>query len=255
MKKIIFIIAALAAAVGCQKSLIQQKGEGSISVSLENSPVVEVVTKAGETVSADGFNVYVSSVNGTTSHIYNGPMNLVVPVGMYSVSADNITEAQSFEGWGQVRYAGASEEKQVVAGAAPTSFDLVCTMANAAVSVVFDSSIATYFQEGFTVTAYNTEDRKLVYNASNTAGEPPVAGYFKPGTLHFAFSGNFMENAEPLVIEDTRTLRAATHLHLTFRISTQNGQAGITVDVDDSCEDLYESITVDPSEGGSFVTE
>ncbi len=247
-------MAVLAAAVGCQKSLIQ-KGEGAISVNLDNSPVVEVVTKAGETVSAEGFNVYVSSANGTTSHVYNGPLNLVVPVGLYSVSADNVTEAQAFEGWGRVRYAGASQQKQVIAGATPTEFDITCTMANTAVSVIFDSSIATYFQEGFTVTAYNTEDRKLVYNASNTAGETPVVGYFKPGDFNFVFSGKFMEDAEPLVIEDTRTIKAASHLHLTFRISTQNGTAGITVTVDDSCEDLYENITVDPSEGGSFVTE
>jgi hypothetical protein len=39
-------------------------------------------------------------------------------------------------------------------------------------------------------------------------------------------------------------------------MSQQNGAVGKPeIIVDTTCEDLYETITVDPSEGGSFVIE
>ncbi len=245
--------------ISCQKQLIVRQTEGTLSLSLDNSPIVEVVTKAGETVPADDFNVYISSDAATFSYVYkNMPPVVTVPVGTYAVSADNVTEDQSLtqpDKWGQVRYAGETQAKEVKAGNTPTEFSLTCTMANTAVSVVFGENIDKHYS-GYTVTAYTEESRKLVFDTVNTVGETPAVGYFSPSTLYYEFTGTFMEESSPMVIKGAKPLRAATHLHLTFRMSEQNGAVGkpeITVDA--TCEDLYETITVDPSEGGSFVTE
>lgn len=245
--------------ISCQKQLIVRQTEGTLSLSLDNSPIVEVVTKAGETVPADDFNVYISSDAATFSYVYkNMPPVVTVPVGTYVVSADNVTEAQSLtqpDQWGQVRYAGETQAREVKAGNTPTEFSLTCTMANTAVSVVFGENIDKHF-DNYTVTAYTVDTRKLVFDAQNTVGETPAVGYFPAQILYYEFAGNFMEEETPMVVKGSKSLRAATHLHMTFRISEQNGAVGkpeITVDA--TCEDLYETITVDPSEGGSFVTE
>ena len=146
MKKLFIITIVSLMALSCQKSLIQRETEGQLSLQLDNSPVVEMVTKAGaDEVSVDDFNVYVSSKDATFTYVYKDmPSVITVPVGFYTVSAENVTETQSLtspDKWGQVRYAGTSVEKEVSAGLNPTTFNLTCRMVNTAVSVVFGENI------------------------------------------------------------------------------------------------------------------
>lgn len=261
MKKIHIIVLLSLMAMSCQKSIIQREAEGKLSIHLENSPVVEVLTKAeGDAVSVDEFNVYVSSSNATFSYVYkNMPPVITVPVGFYTVSAENVSETASLtapDKWGQVRYAGTSESKEVVAGLNPTNFSLTCRMANTAVSVVFGENIDKHFKD-YRITAYTVDTRKLEYTPENTSGETPAVGYFSSGVaLNYVFTGTYIIDDEPMTITGSKTLQAATHLHLTFRMSEQNGALGRPeIIVDTTCDDLYETITVDPSEGGSFVIE
>jgi hypothetical protein len=261
MKKFFIITMMSFMALSCQKSLIQRQTEGQLSLQLENSPVIEMVTKAeAADVSVDDFNVYVSSKDATFTYVYRDmPSVITVPVGFYTVSAENVTETQSLtlpDKWGQVRYAGTSEEKEVAAGLNPTPFNLTCKMVNTAVSVVFGENIDKHFTD-YKITAYTVDTRKLEYTPSNTSGESSVVGYFNSGVaLNYVFSGTYIIDNEPMTITGSKMLLPATHLHLTFRMSEQNGAVGKPqIVVDATCDDVYESITVDPSEGGSFVTE
>lgn len=238
----------------CQEMLIERSNDGKLSLHLDNSPVVEVVTKAAD-VSTDDFTVYVSSEDATFTYVYKDmPEVITVPVGFYTVSAENISETVSLtkpDQWGQVRYYGITEEKEVTAGINPTQYSLTCTMANTAVSVVFGENIDKHFTD-YSVNAYTVETRKLNYLPSASK-----VGYFTPQTLYYEFTGKYMEDSEPMTITGSKALQPATHLHLTFRMSEQNGAVGKPVDiiVETTCEDLYETITVDPSDEGSFVTE
>ena len=101
------------------------------------------------------------------------------------------------------------------------------------------------------------DTRKLEYTPENTVGETPAVGYFNSGiALNYVFSGTYIIDNEPMTITGSKTLQPSTHLHLTFRMSEQNGTVGKPeIIVDTACEDLYETITVDPSQGGSFITE
>lgn len=261
MKKYFIITIMLLAAVSCQKSLIQRESEGRLSLQLENSPVVEALTKASDDqVSTDNFSVYVSSDDATFTYVYKDmPPVITVPVGTYTVSAENVTETVALTSpdmWGQVRYAGTSEAKEVVAGINPTQFSLTCKMVNTAVSVVFGENIDKHFKD-YKITAYAVDTRKLEYTPANTSGETPAVGYFTSGTaLNYVFTGIYLIGNEPMTITGSKPLQPATHLHLTFRMSEQNSTVGKPeIIVDTTCEDLYETITVDPSEGGSFVTE
>ena len=181
LRTIIFTALGLVCMVSCQEMLIERKTDGQLSLHLDNNPVLEVVTKADE-VSADDFNVYISSRDATFTYIYKDmPEVVTVPVGFYTVSAENVTEAVSLsqpDQWGQVRYYGITEEKEVTAGINPTEYSLTCTMVNTAVSVVFGENIDKHFTD-YSVNAYTVETRKLNYqpSASNV-------GYFTPQTLY-----------------------------------------------------------------------
>lgn len=258
MKKFYILVLGALMAMACQKNIIQKETEGRLSLLLENSPIVEVLTRAdGDEVSVDDFNVYVSSKDAVFTYVYKDmPSVITVPVGLYTVSAENITETQSLtlpDKWGQVRYAGTSDEKEVVAGLTPTPFSLTCKMVNTAVSVVFGENIDKHFTD-YKITAYAVDNRKLEYTPSNTSGETPAVGYFSSGVaLNYVFTGTYIIGNEPMTITGSKILQPATHLHLTFRMSQQNGAVGKPeIVVDSTCEDLYETITVDPSEGGSF---
>lgn len=251
MKKITYILVSLIALASCQKQIIERRMDGSLSLLLENSPIVEMVTKADDaTVSADDFDVFVRSEDATFSYIYKDmPAVITVPVGLYTVSAENITETESLtipDIWGQIRYAGTTQPQEVVAGLSPTQFSLTCTMANTAVSVVFDESISKHFTD-YTITVYTVESRKLVYSQANT-GENPAVGYFTPdAALNYVFSGIY--DGEPVTMTGSKTIVPASHLHLTFKMSEQNGAVfRPEILVDATCEDLYETITVDPTE-------
>lgn len=254
IRTLIFIASVFAMTVSCQETLIERRMDGHLSLKLENSPVVEVVTKADE-VSTDDFNVYVKSDDATFTYVYKDmPSVITVPVGYYTVSAENVTEAVSLsqpDQWGQVRYYGITEEKEVTSGIEPTTYSLTCTMVNTAVSVIFGENIDKHFTE-YSVTAYTDASRKLNYQPTSSN-----VGYYSSETLHYEFTGKYMEDSEPMTITGSKPLQPATHLHLTFRMSEQNGELGkpVSIIVDAKCEDLYETITVDPTEGGSFVTE
>lgn len=253
--RILFYTALIfATATSCQEKLIERVADGRISLLLDNLPAVQVVTKAGD-ISADDFTVYVSSDNATFTYVYKDMPDVVtVPVGFYTVSAENVTESVSLsqpDQWGQARYYGVTEEKEVTTDIAPTQYSLTCTMINTAVSVEFGENIDMHFSD-YSVQAYTDENRKLDYLP--TADK---AGYFSAKTLYYEFTGKYLDNSEPMTITGSKQLQPATHLHLTFRMSEQNGSMSKPVEIiiDERCDDMYETITVDPSEDGSFVTE
>ncbi len=250
-------ILILAAAASCQKHETVH-GTGTIYLSLENSPVVEVVTRASE-VDTDDFRVNVVSSANQYSYFYKDMAGgKVVPSGTYTVSAENVSADVSLtqpNAWGQPRYFGISEAKQVGGTAETTQFNITCTMVNAALSVIFDETITRNFTD-YRVSASTDEGRTLEYNASNTTGEAPAVGYFTPKALRYKFTGNYKdyskptEDAEytltPVTVSGAKDLAKATHLNLTFKTSSENGSIGINITVDTTYENLYETVIVNP---------
>lgn len=260
----IILCAALtsAALVSCQEKLIERRADGQLALSVENSPVIETVTKAGEEeVNTDLFTVYITSADGTFSEsdtyaYYKEKGTVKVPAGRYTVSAENVTDAVAHpaDAWGQARYYGASEEKEVTAGPDPTPFNVACRMVNTAVSIVFDASVAELF-EVYDVQAYTVETRKLTYDASSASS----VGYFPSDVLYYKFTAKYTESdTETKSFTGHCDIDPATHMHLTFKIKEQppvdtDGDMSIMIDVISDCEDLYSDITFDPSDGSVTV--
>jgi hypothetical protein len=267
MKKTAIIAASLLTFVSCQEVLIEDRKDGAISVLLDNSPVVEVVTKTGteeagnenedntETVDLSTFNVYVNNGTATTTYEYGdleGPIS--VPCGTYTVWADNVTEIEAHpsQGWGQIRYATAAPVEAVVQSDRATTVSLDCRMVNTAVSVIFEGSFSTYLQEGYNVKVYMSDDesRKLVYDATNTAGETPAVGYFKPtaAKLKYRFYGTDKNGNALAETGGELSIAAAKHYYLKFKVMG-DGQLGLGINVITTCDPVYtDPIIVDPSQ-------
>lgn len=262
MKKLT-IIAALMAAVSCQEVLIEDKADGSISVMLDNSSEVELITKVedGNTseyeLDESEFNVYVSSSDVADFQpldVKYGAMKTVLPVkaGSYTVYADNVSEDASLTGWGQARFACEPITKEVESGKA-TTFRLDCAMVNTAVSVEFIGDFPQYLSDGYKV-AIHVEDatsRVLEYNAANTTAEPPAVGYFKPSAhLVYTFSGKDRQGNDLAPISGRLEISPKTHLTLQFKIKGDvSGNINKPVlEVDTTCTVLETvEVEVDPS--------
>ena len=253
MKKFTIIAAALFAAASCQEVLIEDKADGAISVRLENSPVVEVVTKADDSVDENEFNVYITSEDALDFEPISKKYReldavMAVGVGNYTIYADNVTEGASLAGRGQVRYACDPVTKPVEAGKAAT-FELKCSMVNTAVSVEFIGNFANYVTEyGVKVWTEDNESRKLEYNADNAA-----VGYFKPSEsyyLVYEFTGEDKEGNPIPEISDRMKIQPKTHLTLQFRIKgDESGNLNKpTIEVDTDCEELSVEVEVDPTQ-------
>ncbi len=237
--------------------------EGFVSVRLENTPAVEVVTKAeGPDVDINEFNVFITSDEASYSYRYADIQEKVpVPVGTYTVSAENVSEADALstpDMWGQARYYGITDPQEVDSGMAPTQFYLVCTMANTAVNVVFDKTIAQHFKN-YSVKVYADEARTLEFKPL-ADGQTPKVGYFNPGTLHYEFIGTYEIENTTAKSGGTVSVEPATMLSLNFEVTTdaetETGTIGdiiINVHTDYVVED--EPVTVDPVKGGAVENE
>lgn len=259
MKKTILTILMSLAVLSCQRVVIEDMQMGTLSLKVNNKTLVDMQTKAEETVSTDNFNVTVASPSYTRTFVYSElPLFLAVPADTYTVSAENVSEAESVslpDTWGQKRFAGQTRGI-VVSASQNSSVTVNCQMVNSAVSIVFDSSITENFT-GYSIQAYTNQARKLTFDANTTS---KIAYFPADYELTYVFSGTYKKDGQPVSITGTRVLAAATHIHLTFKMNLPqedtNGSIGKPqIIVDETCTDLYETLTVDPSNGGSFVKE
>lgn len=259
MKKTILTILTSLAVLSCQRVVIEDMQMGTLSLKVNNKTLVDMQTKAEETVSTDNFNVTVASPSYTRTFVYSElPLFLAVPADTYTVSAENVSEAESVslpDTWGQKRFAGQTRGI-VVSASQNSSVTVNCQMVNSAVSIVFDSSITDNFT-GYSIQAYTNQARKLTFDANTTS---KIAYFPADYELTYVFSGTYNKDGKSVSITGTRVLAAATHIHLTFKMNLPqedtNGSIGKPqIIVDETCTDLYETLTVDPSNGGSFVKE
>lgn len=259
MKKTILTILTSIAVLSCQRVVIEDMQMGTLSLKVNNKTLVDMQTKAEETVSTDNFNVTVASPSYTRTFVYSDmPSMLAVPADTYTVSAENVSEAESVslpDTWGQKRFAG--QTRGIVVSASKNSPVTVnCQMVNSAVSIVFDSSITENFT-GYSIQAYTDQARKLTFDANTTS---KIAYFPADYELTYVFNGTYNKDGKSVSITGTRVLAAATHIHLTFKMNLPQEDTNGTIGkpqiiVDETCTDYYETLTVDPSNGGSFVKE
>ncbi len=247
-RTISYIAAILLLAVSCQEKVADSL-YGKIGFRLENAPAVEIGTKASEEADVNDFMVYGVSATSKFEYVYRDIVAaggvVTIPVGIYTVSAENVSEEASVlqpDKWGQPRYAAVTEPTPVVPGDDPVQFNLVCRMTNAAVRVTFDDNIRMKYTD-YKVVVYTSEERKLDFTAENADS---AVGYFLPGTLNFVFTGTLADEGVEGSLNGTVELSAATEQYLNFKAAPSPGTLGIDVTVDTRFEPVYEDVLIDP---------
>lgn len=258
MRKLSIVLLIAAAAAACQKEA--QVQTASLQVS---AVVIEPQTKA---VTADDMTVFIDGEDFHAEYSYGLiPSLIAVPVDKdipYVVSAENVTveEAETLPDiWGMKRYAGSYEvlvdrfmQKDEDGNNIPLTYPVTvnCTVVNSMLSVVFDPTVLTYYSRPV-VMAYTDADRKLEFTPSNASDA--VAHFTAGKQLYFDFSGVFNVSGETLSHSGSLELEPATHYTLTFRMqNTEGALQQPVIAVDKYCEDIYETMTVDPSDDGRF---
>lgn len=189
--------AALLAA-SCNSAMIEDPVQyGTLSVSLAGEPEVDVVTKGTElsaTEAAD-YDVAVCS-DSWCENTVSGPVKysslaegFVLQEGTYYVWAQSCSEKAAEVGNGCMRLEGTSSAVEVKAGITARA-ELECKVANAKVTVAFDSSVAENFENGFlTVTLTQvTSDPNRILTATDYGKENVF--WFNAGSIvNYAISG------------------------------------------------------------------
>lgn len=253
-----YLMMVALAAVSCQHE--EQVSYASLSI----SPVI--IDAATRSVTADDMTVFIDGENFHHEYAYSElPSVIDVPVDKeipYVVSAENITveEAETLpDQWGQKRYAGTASvlvdrfmKKDENGENVPLIYPVTvnCIVANSMLSVVFDSSVLTYYTDP-KVTAFTDKSRQLEFTPDNATSA--LAHFTADRQLFFEFTGIFNVSGEERSHLDAVEIEPAIHYTLTFKMTSVEGSlARPDITVIETCEDIYETMTVDPSDGGVF---
>lgn len=240
--KFVYATAIAMMAVACNSERIDEPVQfGEISVALSGEPEVDIITKAAETLdpTSDLAKEYtVRILNSSNSVKYEASLfdfkTQTLELGTYYVTAENCSETQAESGSGKKRLYGRSADITLSPENLTETAVVNCTVANALVSVEFDSSISGRFADLKVVLTGGTTRTEAL-----TIEETPVGtvteSWFNPSTLNYTITGTFdpagMNKA--VTLTGSRELSAKDHIKLVVRLNLENGQLvvpNVTVD-------------------------
>lgn len=258
MKKMIFMAVAgfmsLASCSNSDEPQVEQFGTISLGMSADITVSTRTVTSLTPEQLAD-YQITLKQgeeikKNGTYSTLFQGGNTMIVNTGTgYTLTAasctDDVAESAN-NNQGQVQYKGTSEAFTVNANQ-NTDVAVKCTVANAQVSVTWDSSIAN--SSAFTdlkaeVYENSKESRKFTFTNSDTDPHPFFNIDSDPklvGTITYKFNGN-----EKNYTIKGIALAPAKHIKLAISASTNSGQITVTITVDDTVEEENHPIEINP---------
>ena len=223
MKKVIIITALTVLAASCQRiELSKPLQYGSLSVAMDAEVKVEAVTKAAATPEELAtYNVKVIGQDQASTSYYDGLYSafkpLKLPLGTYTVSAENCTSAAAEDGNGCKRLFGSTSVKISETNLNPTA-EFTCSVANTLVTVVFDAS-ATQHITGLKVELIGGDSNRTVsVNASNTEV------WFNPSTVSWKITGKITSINKNVEMTGSKSLVAKNHLKINVSVNLENGQ-------------------------------
>lgn len=235
MKRLLAYAIMILSAASCVQKL-GPAGYGALQLSVSSDVETEVQTRttAGP---YDLYNIYISGV-----HTGNDPYSqtlvygqtdwpFALPFGLYSVTAESCTPETAHtanKGFGCVRFLGVTEGVQVKTPAsAATELTIVCTMANAKVSVAFDEGFLFDFQSVRAELAM--AGRTLVISSEEASATQAYFNVEDGSEITYTVYGTI--DGVELKYTSSIVLRPAKHARLTFK-SNHNGVLGPQVSVD-----------------------
>ena len=219
MKKVFHLAIIAALAAGCQTLDIHQS-MGSLSVSLE--PEVNVEVKACDENDKDNYIVSITSASSVSGLPYKSAFKdfkpLSLPMGTYTVSAENCTADEAVSGYGHKRLMG-TKDVTLNYGNPNQTVNLDCVLVNSLISIIFDSSVTGVFDD-LKVTV-NSGDRRVEIKEGDKVSE----AWFNPGAISWTISGVSKATGKTVSQEGegNRTLEARQNLKITVKVTYSDG--------------------------------
>ena len=241
MKKVFHLAIIAALAAGC-RTLDMYQAMGSLSVSLE--PEVNVEVKACEENDKDNYIVSVTSASSVSGLPYQSafkdfqPMNL--PMGTYTVSAENCTADEAVSGYGHKRLFGTKDVTLSYENPNQT-VNLDCVLVNSLISIIFDSSVTGVFDDLKVTVKSGT--RSVVIKEGDKVSE----AWFNPGAISWTISGVSKATGKTVSQEGKRTLDARQNLKITVKVTYSDGliSGSPVINIDSNISKLDENKKID----------
>ncbi len=250
MKKIFYIISACTAILaGCvkQNPIDGSKETGAIQFTIDmpdgeySDKVLNIGTKAGETVNVDNFQVTINSSTGTyaRSFLYkNIPSMLELPAGSYTVSASSPNSNADMAAWDSPEYSG-SKKFEIVIGKI-SNVNLTCSLVNMKVTVNCSDNFMNELSDfAITISQDNTSltwERQEVINMK--------AGYFPVAPLKVFVSGTRAIDNSTATLSFNITDVAPKDHHVLNIDARTTGDAKLQLTIDDATNNKNVNITV-----------
>ena len=241
MKKVFHLAIIAALAAGC-RTLDMYQAMGSLSVSLE--PEVNVEVKACEENDKDHYIVSVTSASSVSGLPYQSafkdfqPMNL--PMGTYTVSAENCTADEAVSGYGHKRLFGTKDVTLSYENPNQT-VNLDCVLVNSLISIIFDPSVTGVFNDLKVTVQSGT--RSVVIKEGDKVSE----AWFNPGAISWTISGVSKATGKTVSQEGKRTLDARQNLKITVKVTYSDGliSGSPVINIDSNISKLDENKKID----------
>ena len=259
MKKIVYVIMIIAAAVLCSCKK-EKQGDGVGTLQMKVSASGDYVTKASTNSDIKEFVITITRPADGWQRVYpryaDMPLNVELGSGAYTVTASSLYTEDA--AWDQPIYRGSADF--TIAAGEMTPVSLVCTLANMKVTVVPTQDFLNQVSS-FEVTVTNAASwtaavegvNTLVWNAEKI--ENGDAGYFTVAPLSIKVDGfRSIDNSEASAGLTISNVAARDHhvIHLDARVV---GEATFTLVIDDEVVQKDDNVFVDgwdetPVDGG-----
>ena len=218
MKKVFHLAIIAALAAGCQTLDIHQS-MGSLSVRLE--PEVNVQVKACAENATPNYTVSVTSRSDVSGPPYQSAFKdfqpLSLPMGTYTVSAENCTAEEAISGYGHKRLMGTKDVTLSYENPNQT-VNLDCVLVNSLISIIFDPSVTGVFNDLKVTVKSGT--RSVVIKEGDKVSE----AWFNPAVISWTISGVSKATGKTVSQEgSSRTLAARQNLKITVKVTYTDG--------------------------------
>ena len=217
MKKVFHLAIIAALAVGC-RTLDMYQAMGTLSVSLE--PEVNVQVKACDENDTPNYTVSVTSLSDVSGLPYQSAFKdfkpLDLPMGTYTVSAENCTADEAVSGYGRKRLFG-TKDVTLSYEKPNQNVNLDCILVNSLISIIFDPSVTGVFNDLKVTVKSGT--RSVVIKEGDKVSE----AWFNPAVISWTISGVSKATGKTVSQEDGRTLAARQNLKITVKVTYTDG--------------------------------
>ncbi len=252
MKKIVFVLSLMLAALACNKVDIKEDaGEGILNLTVDIASSTKAALSSDELLNTAVIKVYKANYKGLVrSYTYSSlPSPFYLATDRYRVdvrAGECVKEEPSAASWDQKSYLGSTEfeiRKNNIENVAVEAF-----VTNAVTKITFDQTIVDNFEEGYAFSIGLDADSQLVYDSSRSGAE----GYFiiddiKNPSFSWTFTGTLLKDGSTFtktgVIDD---IASGKVYKMNLKYTIKDGDLDFALMVDYNSEIVDNTIVFDP---------